>query len=194
MFGFGKKAEEKVIDTSTTLNLQKGGILNLSKTSSLEHIRMAGGWDINSRGGADYELDLMCQINYSNDRKKLVYFGNKVENGISLDKDNLTGEGDGDDENIDIYFNKLDPNVEHLDIYVIIYQGKERHQTFGEVENAYVRVIDEKANKELCRYDLSKDGNSSYSIKAGTFYKENGEWAFRAIGEYGKLSGGNLLG
>ena len=188
MFGFGKKAEEKVIDTSTTLNLQKGGILNLSKTSSLEHIRMAGGWDINSRGGADYDLDLMCQINYSNDRKKLVYFGNKVENGISLDKDNLTGEGDGDDENIDIYFNKLDPNVEHLDIYVIIYQGKERHQTFGEVENAYVRVIDEKAN------DLSKDGNSSYSIKAGTFYKESGEWAFRAIGEYGKLSGGNLLG
>lgn len=185
--------DKKITKSENFLDLKKGNFLNLSKSdSTLEHIRLAAGWDVNNNFGADFDLDLMANLIHSNGKNELIYFGNMKSSGIELDKDNLTGVGDGDDENINIYFNKLNNNINKIDIYVIIYKGKERNQNFSKVENAYVKVVDEEQKKELCRYNMSKDEGKHVSIKAGSFEKKENDWIFTAIGEYGNLKHNNL--
>lgn len=186
------KKKETIKKSENFLDLKKGNFLNLSKSdSTLEHIRLAAGWDVN-HFGADFDLDLMADLIYSNGKKQLIYFGNMKTSGIELDKDDLTGEGEGDDENINIYFDKLNNNIDKIDIYVIIYRGKERNQNFSKVKNAYIKVIDEKQKIELCRYNMSQDEGKHVSIKAGSLEKKGNEWIFTAIGEYGNLKNEDL--
>ena len=186
------KKNKSITKSENFLELKKGNFLNLSKSdSTLEHIRLAAGWDVN-HFGEDFDLDLMANLIYSNKKNQLIYFGNMETNGINLDKDNLTGEGIGDDENINIYFNKLNNNIDKIDVYVIIYRGKERNQNFSKVKNAYVKIIDEKQKIELCRYNMSQDEGKHVSIKAGSLEKKENEWIFTAIGEYGNLKNEDL--
>ena len=204
LFGklFGGETKEVKTEPVTTqepkkigsgIKLSKGSTINLSKHSTLEHVRFSGGWEPNAEPyGSDFDLDLMCLVKKDDDSKKIVYYGDKNYKGISLDHDNITGEGNGDDENIDIFFNKLPQEVISLDMYIIIYNAKERNQYFNKVDDAYVRITDVKTGKEICKYDITKDGGKSTSLLAGTFYKENGEWQFKAVGMFSNLKGSDL--
>lgn len=174
------------------IKLSKGSTINLSKHSTLEHVRFSGGWEPNEDGEQNYDLDLMCLLKSDNGHRKVLYYADKHYPGISLDHDNLTGEGDGDDENIDIYFNNLPEDIISIDMFIIIYNARMRRQSFNKVDDAYVRLTDVNTNKEICKYDITKDGRSNTSLHAGSFYKENGEWVFKAVGEYGKLEGKDL--
>lgn len=174
------------------IKLSKGSTINLSKHSTLEHVRFSGGWEPNEDGEQNYDLDLMCLLKSNDGHRKVLYYADKHYPGISLDHDNLTGEGDGDDENIDIYFNNLPEDIISIDMFIIIYNARMRRQSFNRVDDAYIRLTDVNTNKEICRYDVTKDGGSNTSLHAGSFYKENGEWVFKAVGEYGRLEGKDL--
>lgn len=177
--------------SSGILNLRKNDVLNLSKVSAnLSKIRVAAGWDVNNGLGADYDLDLCAFLLDKNNRPvkgivNPVYYGNMKSRGIRLDGDNLTGEGDGDDENIYVTLSALPTSVERIIFNVVIYKASSRRQFFSKVKNAYVRIVDEaNGGKELCRFNLSDDGGQASAVVFSELYKENGTWNFRAIGEY----------
>ena len=198
LFGGEKEVEDEPViaqeqkKVGSGIKLSKGSTINLSKHSTLEHVRFSGGWEPNEDGEQNYDLDLMCLLKSNDGYRKVLYYADKHYPGISLDHDNLTGEGDGDDENIDIYFNNLPEDIISIDMFIIIYNARMRRQSFNRVDDAYIRLTDVNTNKEICRYDVTKDGGSNTSLHAGSFYKENGEWVFKAVGEYGRLEGKDL--
>lgn len=198
LFGGEKEVKDEPViaqepkKVGSGIKLSKGSTINLSKHSTLEHVRFSGGWEPNEDGEQNYDLDLMCLLKSNDGHRKVLYYADKHYPGISLDHDNLTGEGDGDDENIDIYFNNLPEDIISIDMFIIIYNARMRRQSFNRVDDAYVRLTDVNTNKEICRYDITKNGGSNTSLHAGSFYKENGEWVFKAVGEYGRLEGKDL--
>ena len=134
------------------LNLQKNDFLNLSKT--------------------DFDLDLVAFLIDESGRltqkaTNVVYYGDKSSQGIHLDHDNLTGAGDGDDENMFVNFNQVSSDVKQIVVAVVIYSGKERKQNFGQVRNAYVRLVDEsqRPERELVRFNLTEDGGNATAVK-----------------------------
>jgi tellurium resistance protein TerD len=174
------------------LNLKKGDILDLTKyTSSLTNIRAAAGWDINKSSGSDYDLDLCAYLFRDGRVVDTVYYGNKHDrnSAIWLDGDNLTGSGEGDDENIRVDLTSLN-NIDKITFAVVIYHGKARSQSFNNVKNAYVRLVDESAGgKEICRYCLSTDGGSNTAVTVANIKKDdNQNWVFEPIGIYSKNS------
>ena len=96
--------------------------------------------------------------------------------------DNLTGEGEGDDEEIKVDLSKVPANIDKIDFTVTIYDAEQRKQTFGHVENAYIRVVDDETGKELIRYDLGEDFSIETAVVVGEIYRNKGEWKFNAIG------------
>lgn len=178
---------EVVLDLSKKgpLNLEKREFVNLTKSGvSLTHIRAAAGWDMASFGSIDLDL---CAYLFSNGQlEQTVYYGAKRGQGIYLDGDNLTGEGDGDDENIRINFEQLPSHIDRIVIAVVIYSmGK----VFSGVKNAYVRLVDEsQSQQELVRYNLSADGGKNTAVFAAELQKVNHEWRFVAVGDYSKNS------
>ena len=179
---------EVVLDLSKKgpLNLEKREFVNLTKSGvSLRHIRAAAGWDMASFGGS-IDLDLCAYLFSNGHLEQTVYYGAKRGQGIYLDGDNLTGEGDGDDENIRINFEQLPSHIDRIVIAVVIYSmGK----VFSGVKNAYVRLIDEsQGQQELVRYNLSADGGKNTAVVAAELQKVNNEWRFVAVGDYSKNS------
>lgn len=174
-----------------TLNLQKNDTLNLTKSEySLSHLRAAAGWDINdSLFGSNYDLDLCAYLQDANGVvKETVYFGSKGslnKFGVQLDHDNLTGDGDGDDENIFLNLDAVPANIAKITIAVVIYQAKSRRQHFGKVRNAYIRLIDESDNdREMFRYNLSSNGDGKRSVIAADIYRDANGWNFFAREHY----------
>lgn len=174
-----------------TLNLQKNDTLNLTKSEySLSHLRAAAGWDINdSLFGSNYDLDLCAYLqDASGVVKETVYFGSKGslnKFGVQLDHDNLTGDGDGDDENIFLNLDAVPANIAKITIAVVIYQAKPRRQHFGKVRNAYIRLIDESDNdREMFRYNLSANGDGKHSVIAADIYRDANGWNFFAREQY----------
>ena len=96
--------------------------------------------------------------------------------------DNLTGEGEGDDEQIEVKLTDVPANVERIAFTVTIYEAEARRQNFGQVSNAYIRIVDADTNQELIRYDLGEDFSIETAVVVGELYKHNGEWKFNAIG------------
>jgi len=96
--------------------------------------------------------------------------------------DNLTGKGDGDDEQILVDLSKVPANVAKIAFVVTIYQADERKQNFGQVSNAFIRVVDNATNQELIRYDLGEDFSIETAVVVGELYRHNGEWKFNAVG------------
>lgn len=166
------------------LNLEKQQYLNLEKASvSLNNLRAAAGWDF--MRGAAYDLDLCAMLfDPNNTLVNTVYYGNKDTAGVSLDGDNLTGQGDGDDENIRMNLSRVKSNVSTIALCVVIYQGKSRNQYFSGVKNAYVRLVDENEGKEICRYSLTNDGGKNTAIHFADIVRTDGGWVFKAVGEY----------
>jgi tellurium resistance protein TerD len=181
--------EESPIHAGFVVNLEKDQAFNLTKAAGpLKKVRAAAGWDMALRG-TDYDLDL-CSYLLNADKKIVdtVFYGHKHGKGIYLDGDNLTGGGDGDDENIYVSLSGLDEDVKEIIFAVVIFQGKLRRQSFKGVKNAFVRLVNAGTDAEICRYNLSSNGGDNTAVIAARLYKENDEWIFKAVEQYEKGS------
>lgn len=172
------------------INLSKGQKVDLTKgNASLKHIMVGLGWDVNAfDSGSDFDLDasaFMCGANGKcPTEKEFVFYGNleHPSGAVKHQGDNLTGEGDGDDEQIFVDLKAIPESVDKIAFTVTIYEAQERRQNFGQVSNAYIRILDEDTNQELIRYDLGEDFSIETAIVVGELYRHNGEWKFNAIG------------
>ena len=172
------------------INLSKEQKVDLTKgNASLKHIIVGLGWDVNAfDSGADFDLDasaFMCGANGKcPTEKEFVFYGNleHPSGAVKHQGDNLTGEGDGDDEQIFVDLKAIPESVDKIAFTVTIYEAQERRQNFGQVSNAYIRIVDEDTNQELIRYDLGEDFSIETAIVVGELYRHNGEWKFNAIG------------
>lgn len=173
-----------------TVNLVKGERVSLvKKGGKLNEIHVGLGWDVNSMGGADFDLDASVFMVGKNGKtahaKHFVFFNNlqSPEGSVRHDGDNLTGEGDGDDESVKVTLSKVPSEVEKLIFTVTIYEAKARRQNFGQVSNAFLRIVDESNGRELIHFDLTEDYSHTSSIVVGEIYRDGAEWKFVALGE-----------
>ena len=172
------------------INLQKGQKVSLTKGNpGLKNIMIGLGWDVNRYdGGADFDLDAAVFMLGENGKTptsdEFIFYGNLVHKSGAIEHmgDNLTGQGDGDDEQIKVDLTKVPDNIQKMDFTVTIYEADKRHQNFGQVDNAYIRIVDENTNEELIRYDLGEDFSIETAVVVGEIYRYNGEWKFNAIG------------
>ena len=183
------------------INLQKGQKIDLTKGggTGLRQVMVGLGWDEvqQSRGffalkPQDIDCDasaILCGANgrlISNDIKQsVIYFGNlrHASGAIIHQGDNLTGAGDGDDEQIMVDLSKVPSQVEKIVFVVNIYDARSRNQHFGMIQNAFIRLMNMDNKTEICRYNLSENYNNMTGLVVGEIYRKNGEWKFNAIGQ-----------
>ena len=170
--------------------LTKGGNVSLSKSApNLTAIMVGLGWDARSTTGADFDLDASALLLGANGRvlsdSHFVFFNNlrSPDGSVEHTGDNLTGEGEGDDESILVNLATVPPQVDRIVFPVSIYEADVRGQSFGQVSNAFIRIVNQADNNELARYDLSEDASSETAMIFGEVYRRNGEWKFRAVGQ-----------
>ena len=174
------------------LNLNKNDILDLTKRNpGLKKVSLGAGWDI-ANNGLDYDLDIAAFLLDSNNKfntvSNIIFFNNKESQGISLAGDNRTGAGEGDDEVININLEEINPNIAKIVFVVTIHEAQAKRQTFGMVENSYVRLLDLENNKrEICRFNLKENGSTATSVIFAELNRKGSEWQFKAIGE-GKIA------
>lgn len=172
------------------VSLQKGQKVSLTKGKpGLRNVVVGIGWDVNAFDtGGDFDLDgaafLLTDSGRVSDQKDFVFFGNLTHPSGSVQHlgDNLTGVGDGDDEQIKIDLSKVPTNISKIVFTVTIYEAEARRQNFGQVSNAFVRIFDETTGEELLRYDLGEDFSIETAAVFGELYKHGDEWKFNAIG------------
>lgn len=172
------------------VSLSKGGNVSLTKQApNLTAVAVALGWDVRSTTGTDFDLDASA-IACGESKKVLsdshfVFFNNlkSPEGSIEHTGDNLTGEGEGDDEVINVDLAGTPPNITNIFFPVSIYDADGRSQSFGQVQNAYIRIVDRSNGSELARYDLSEDASTETAMVFGELYRNGAEWKFRAIGQ-----------
>ena len=169
------------------VSLVKGQKVSLSKTApTLTNLVVGLGWDVKEGMGYSYDLDafvIACRNNRLTNKDDLVYFMQPVgcKGAVRHGGDNLTGEGDGDDEQIFINLSKLSLKINKLIICVNIFQASKRNQDFGQVKNAYMRLCND--NEEIFRFNLSNDYSGYRGMIFGEIYRHNNEWKFNPIGE-----------
>ncbi|MCI8422686.1 MAG: TerD family protein [Lawsonibacter sp.] len=170
------------------INLNKGQKISLSKEAPNLKVALVGlGWDVKQYdSGADYDLDASIFLLDASGKcahdTDFVFYNNLSAGGVTHSGDNRTGEGEGDDEAITIEFDKVPAYVERIAITVTIYEAGSRGQNFGQVSNAYVRLVDTQSGAELLRYDLGEDYSTETAIVFAEIYRHNGEWKFSAVG------------
>ncbi len=172
------------------INLSKGQKVDLTKGNpSLKKIMVGLGWDVNAfDGGADFDLDASAFVLGANGKcpteKDFIFYGNLSHSSGAVTHmgDNLTGEGEGDDEQIEVDLSLIPANIERVAFTVTIYDADRRRQNFGQVSNAYIRIVDETTNQEIIHYDLGEDFSIETAIVVGELYKHQGNWKFNAIG------------
>lgn len=172
------------------ISLSKGQKVDLTKGNpGLKHLMVGLGWDVNTfDSGADFDLDAAAFLLNSSGKcpteKEFVFYSNleHPSGAVKHMGDNLTGEGEGDDEQIQVDLTKIPENVEKIAFTVTIYDADVRRQNFGQVSNAFIRIVDESNNTELIRYDLGEDFSIETAVVVGELYRHNGEWKFNAIG------------
>ena len=185
------------LDNQTTtsglvLNLQKNDILDLTKKNpGLKKVILGAGWDV-ANNGADFDLDIAAFLLDSNNKfnslENIIFFNNKQGEGIYLEGDNRTGAGEGDDERIFIDLEKINQNIQKIVFVVTIHNAQVKRQTFGMIENSYIRLVDVDSNeKELCRFNLKENGSTATSVIFAELYRNGLEWQFKAVGE-GKIA------
>ena len=188
------------------VNLQKGQKVSLKKSDGKELARlMVGlGWDAAEQKGGffsrlfgnsdNFDCDasvFVCQGGKLVDKDDIVYFGNLEHRSKAIKHmgDNLTGEGEGDDEQIFVDLENMPARYDKLIFVVNIYHAVERKQHFGMIRNAYIRIIDSDTREELCRFNLSDDYTDMLSMIAGEVYRRGDEWKFNAVGTGTKDAG-----
>ena len=189
--------EAVVSSTHVTVPLQKNTVLDLNKVApSLENLDLGAGWDIASMG-SDYDLDISAFLLGANNKissaSDVIYFNNMSAPGIHLNGDNSTGAGAGDDEVISVNLKQVAPNVEKILLAVTIYDAVNRRQTFGQVNNSYIRLIDKNENKEIARFDLKDNYSTETAVIFGELVRNGSNWAFHSIGDGHQVDLNGLL-
>ena len=172
------------------ITLSKGQKVSLTKGNpGLKHIVVGLGGDTNKYdGGFDFDLDsaafLLDENGKVNADTDFVFYNNLKHSSGAVEHlgDNLTGEGDGDDEQVKVDLSLVPQNISKIAFTVTIHEALERRQNFGQVSNSYVRVIDEDTNQELLNYELGEDFSIETAIVVCEIYRHNGEWKFNALG------------
>ncbi len=171
------------------LNLQKNQVLDLTKVApSLENIVLGAGWDVASYGPS-MDLDIAAFLVSENGRvlnpaEDVIFFNHMRGKGIRLEGDNLTGEGDGDDERIQVKLSKIAPHVDKIVFFVTIFNAQEKKQTFGMVNNSFIRLLDaDNDEREILRYELKERCSSSTALTFAELERTGNGWQFKAIGE-----------
>lgn len=172
------------------INLSKGQKVDLTKKNpGLKNIMVGLGWDVNAfDSGADFDLDAAAFMLGSNGKcpteKEFIFYGNleHASGAVKHMGDNLTGEGEGDDEQIEVKLPDIPSNVEKIAFTVTIYDSDVRRQNFGQVSNSFIRIVDMSTDTELIRYDLGEDFSIETAVVVGELYRHDGEWKFNAIG------------
>ena len=172
------------------ISLNKGGNLSLSKTDpSLNQVLIGLGWDARATDGADFDLDASAFLLATNDKVRgetdFIFYNQtrSPEGSVEHTGDNRTGEGDGDDEAVKINLAKVPADVQKIAITVTIHDAENRGQNFGQVQNAFIRVVNDQTNVEIVRFDLNEDYSTETAMIFGELYRHNGEWKFRAVGQ-----------
>lgn len=172
------------------ISLQKGQKVDLTKGNpTLKHVLVGLGWDVNRYdGGFAFDLDASAFLLGANGQTPntdaFVFYGNLKHPSGAVEHmgDNLTGEGDGDDEQILVDLTKIPDSIEKIAFTVTIYEAEERRQNFGQVDNSFIRIVDNDTGKELIRYDLGEDFSIETAIVVGEIYRHGGGWKFNAVG------------
>lgn len=170
--------------------LAKGGNVNLSKEDpSLNKISIGLGWDVRATSGFDYDLDASAFLLGVNGRvhsdNDFIFYNKLISDCRSVQHqgDNRTGEGEGDDEVIKVELNKVPSRVEKISFTVTIHDAINRGQNFGQVNQAFIRIVNDVTGTEVARYDLSEDASTVTAMIFGELYRYNGDWKFKAIGQ-----------
>ena len=172
------------------ISLNKGGNLSLSKTDpTLVRILLGLGWDERATDGASFDLDasaflLTASGKVRGDHDFIFYNQLKSQDGsVEHTGDNRSGQGDGDDESLVVDLSKVSPEIEKIAITVTIHDAQSRGQNFGQIANAFIRVVNQDSGIEIVRFDLAEDYSTETAMVFGEVYRHNGEWKFRAVGQ-----------
>ena len=172
------------------ISLQKGQNVSLSKQApGIKKARFGLGWDLRKTDGNAYDLDASAFVLDASGKvlsdQHFVFYNNVQDpSGAVLHKgDNRTGEGEGDDEVIEIELSRMTPNAAKVAFVVTIHDAEARKQNFGQVQNAYIRALNVDGEQEIARYDLSEDASIETAMIFGELYRHSGEWRFSAVGQ-----------
>lgn len=172
------------------VSLAKGQKVDLTKSNpGLQKVMIGLGWDTNKYdGGNDFDLDtsvfLLDETGKVKDSSDFVFYNNTTGGNGSVvhSGDNLTGDGDGDDEVVYVTLNEVPASIQKITFTVTIHEAESRNQNFGMVSNAFIRIANDANGQELIRYDLGEDFSIETALVAGELYRHGGEWKFSAIG------------
>lgn len=172
------------------ISLQKGQNVSLSKQApGLKKVRFGLGWEMRKTDGSAFDLDASAFVLNSSGKvlsdQHFVFYNNAQDpSGAVVHRgDNRTGEGEGDDEVIDIELGTMTPDAAKVSFVVTIHDAEARKQNFGQVSNAYIRALNADGDQEIARYDLSEDASTETAMIFGELYRNNDEWKFKAIGQ-----------
>ena len=189
--GFGWRIRINFLKEKTmTVPLSKGGNINLTKTdSTLKNIVAGLGWDVRETDGETFDLDASILMVKADGKVRsdsdFIYYHQKDSacGALHHTGDNRTGAGDGDDEAIHVFLDKVPSDIQRLIIVVSIYEAEKKRQNFGQVLNAFVRLVNKDSNEEVTRYDLSENASMDTAMIFGEIYRYEGEWKFKAVGQ-----------
>ena len=172
------------------ISLSKGGNLSLSKADpGLTKLLVGLGWDERATDGVDFDLDasaflLSAAGKVRSDADFIFYNQLRSPDGsVEHTGDNRSGAGDGDDESVKIDLSLIPADVDKVVFTVTIHDAEARHQNFGQVNNASIRVVNQLSNAEIVRYDLAEDYSTETAMVFGELYRNGSEWKFRAVGQ-----------
>ncbi|GAA1501472.1 TerD family protein [Streptomyces synnematoformans] len=172
------------------VSLSKGGNVSLTKEApGLTAVTVGLGWDVRTTTGVDFDLDASAIAVNAEGKvfsdQHFIFFNNRQSPDQTIEHtgDNVTGEGEGDDEQIKVNLAGLPPEIDKIVFPVSIYDAESRSQSFGQVRNAFIRVVNQDGGTEIARYDLSEDAATETAMVFGELYRNGAEWKFRAVGQ-----------
>jgi len=173
-----------------SINLNKGGRVNLTKeVPNLNKIKMGLGWDTNrSDTGSSFDLDgsvfLVDRNGKTTEEKNFIFYNNlqSADSSVRHTGDNLTGEGEGDDEQVLVDLLRVSSDIQEIVFVVTIHEAEQRRQNFGQVSNSIIRLVNDESNQEILRYELDEDYSTETAIEFGKLYRKDDTWRFQAVG------------
>jgi tellurium resistance protein TerD len=172
------------------ISLAKGQNVSLTKEApGLKSILVGLGWDARATDGQDFDLDASAFLLNASGKIRssadFIFYNNlsSPDGSVAHTGDNLTGEGEGDDESIKIDLTAIPADVSKISIAVTIHEADQRRQNFGQVSNAFIRIVNLDNDGEITRFDLSEDMSTETAMIFGELYRHSGDWKFKAVGQ-----------
>ena len=172
-----------------SVSLSKGGNVSLSKAApTMKNVLVGLGWDVRATDGQDFDLDASAFLLSASGKVRsdadFIFYNNlkSADGSVTHTGDNRTGEGDGDDEQIKVDLSKVPADVDKIAITVTIHDAEARNQNFGQISNAFARLVDENTGQEVLHFDLGEDFSIETAVVFCELYRHGGDWKFNAVG------------